>query len=242
VRRAARHIGAGVLMALLAIACAKPPVLPPPPPPPVLDYVIEVGDSLGIRVLGQAGLDERVTVGPDGRIEMAPIGSVAAAGHTISEIDATISERLAHYVRAPRVTVFVREFANLNVYVGGEVKRPGLVPLSSGMTSVMAVFAAGGFRDTGQRDQIVILRDSGAGRSKIHTLDALAVLTGSVPDIVLEPYDVIFVPMSFIASVDLAVEQYIKRMVPFNLMANAGYSWVKDEGAQSPTSIVPVLP
>jgi protein involved in polysaccharide export with SLBB domain len=172
---------------------------------------------------------------------MAPIGSVAAAGHTISEIDATISERLAHYVRAPRVTVFVREFANLNVYVGGEVKRPGLVPLSSGMTSVMAVFAAAGFRDTGQRDQIVILRDSGAA-APVHTLNAPAVLTGSVPDIVLEPYDVIFVPMSTIASVDLAVEQYIKRMLPFNLMANAGYSWVKDEGAQSPTSIVPVLP
>jgi protein involved in polysaccharide export with SLBB domain len=109
------------------------------------------------------------------------------------------------------------------------------------MTSLMAVFAAGGFRDTGQSDQVVILRDSGAGRSKIHTLNAPAVLTGSVPDIVLEPYDVIFVPMSTIASVDLAVEQYIKRMLPFNLIANAGYSWVKDEGAQSP-SIVPVLP
>jgi len=236
---AARRIGAGVLVAALAVACAKPPVLPPPPPPPVLAYVVEVGDVLGIRVLGQGEFDGPVTVGPDGRIEMAPIGTVMAAGHTVDEIDATITERLARYVRAPRVTVFVRKFANLNVYVGGEVKRAGLVPLSSGMTSLMAVFAAGGFRDTGQCDQVVILRDSGAGRSKVHTLNAPAVLTGSVPDIVLEPYDVIFVPMSTIASVDLAVEQYIKRMLPFNLIANAGYSWVKDEGAQAPVVVLP---
>lgn len=236
---AARRIGAGVLVAALAVACAKPPMLPPHPAP-VLAYVVEVGDVLGIRVLGQDTLDDQVTVGPDGGIDMAPIGTVMAAGHTVEEIDATITERLARYVRAPRVTVFVRKFANLNVYVGGEVKRGGLVPLSSGMTSVMAVFAAGGFRDTGQSDQVVILRDSGAGRAKIHTLDATAVLRGSVPDIVLEPYDVVFVPMSTIATVDLAVEQYIKRMLPFNLVANAGYSWVKDEASQSP-GIVPVV-
>ena len=237
-RPAARRLGGGVLLAIVAMACAKAPVLPPPPPPPVLNYLVEVGDVLAIRVLGQGGLDERVTVGPDGRFDMAPIGSVVAAGQTVSAIDAMISERLARYVRAPRVTVAVREFANLNVYVGGEVKRPGLVPLSSGMTSLMAVFAAGGFRDTGQRDQIVILRDSGAGRTRVHTLNAPAVLMGSVPDIVLEPYDVIVVPMSTIAKVNLAVEQYIKRMIPFNLAANASYSWLKDEGAQNPAAVV----
>jgi len=233
-----RRIAGGVLPMLLAMACAKAPLLPPPPPPPVLNYLVEVGDVLGIRVLGQGVLDEQVTVGPDGNIQMAPIGTVLAAGQTVNQIDDMISERLARYVRAPRVTVFVRQFANLNVYVGGEVKRPGLVPLTTGMTSVMAVFAAGGFRDTGQRDQVVILRDAGAGRTKIHTLDAPAVLHGSVPDIVLEPYDVIVVPMSTIAKVNLAVEQYIKRMLPLNLMANASYSWVKDEGAQNPTTVV----
>jgi polysaccharide biosynthesis/export protein PslD len=233
----ARRIVGGVLAAFLVVACAQPAVLPPPSPPPILDYVIEVGDVLGVRVPGQRALDERVTVGPDGRIEMAPIGTVMAAGQTVGQVDAAISEQLARYVRAPRVTVFVRKFANLNVYVGGEVKRPGLVPLRSGMTSLMALFAAGGFRDTGQKDQVVILRDSGAGRARIHTIDARAVLAGSVPDLVLQPYDVIFVPMSTIARVDLAVEQYIRRMLPFNLFANASYSWIKDEAARSPSAV-----
>jgi len=227
----------GVVVACLGIGCAHPVMLPPPAAP-VLDYVVEVGDQLGIRVLGQAALDEQATVGPDGRIEVAPIGGIMAGGHTISELDAVLTERLARYVRSPRVTVFVRNFANRNVYVGGEVKRPGIVPLRFGMTSLMALFEAGGFRDTAQRSQVVILRDSGAGRTRIHTLDAREVLAGGVSDLVLQPYDVIFVPMSVIARVNLTVEQYIKRMLPFNLAANANYSWLKDEGASAPASAI----
>lgn len=226
-----------VLLASVVIGCSHPAV-PPPSAPPALDYVIEVGDELSVRVLGQESLDDRATVGPDGRIEVAPIGSVLAGGHTISELDATLSERLARYAPSPRVTVFVRKFANLNVYVGGEVKRPGIVPLRFGMTSLMALFEAGGFRDTAQKSQVVILRDTGVGRTRIHTLDAREVLAGSVPDLTLQPYDVIFVPMSVIARVNLAVEQYVKRMLPFNLAANANYSWLKDEGAAAPASAI----
>jgi len=236
-----RTVG-GALVASLLLACAKPPpVFPPPPPPLVLDYVVEVGDVLGIRVLGQSSLDDRVKVGPDGRITMAPIGSVEAAGKTVSELDAILSQRLAQYVRKPHVTVFVREFANINVYVGGEVKRPGLIPLRSGMTSLMALFAAGGFKDTAQKEQVVVLRDAAAGRERIYTLDAPQVLAGRVADVTLEPYDVIFVPKSTIARINLAVEQYIKRMLPFNLVANASYSWLKDEAANNP-AFVTVLP
>ena len=225
-----RTVG-GALVASFLLACAKPTVLPPPSPPPVLDYVVEVGDVLGIRVLGESSLDDRVKVGPDGRIAVAPIGSVEAAGKTVSELDAILSERLARYVRKPHVTVFVREFANINVYVGGEVKRPGLIPLRSGMTSLMALFAAGGFRDTAQKEQVVVLRNAAAGRERIWTLDAPQVLAGRVADVTLEPYDVIFVPKSTIARIDLAVEQYIRRMLPFNLLANASYGFLGNQPA-----------
>jgi polysaccharide biosynthesis/export protein len=225
-----RTVG-GALVACFLLACAKPTVLPPPPPPPVLDYVVEVGDTLGIRVLGESSFDDRLKVGPDGRIAVAPIGSVEAAGKTVSQLDAILRERLARYVRKPHVTVFVREFANINVYVGGEVKRPGLIPLRSGMTSLMALFAAGGFRDTAQKEQVIVLRNAAAGRERIWTLDAPQVLAGRVADVTLEPYDVIFVPKSTIARVNLAVEQYIKRMLPFSLFANAGYAFVPNQPA-----------
>jgi hypothetical protein len=57
----------------------------------------------------------------------------------------------------------------------------------------------------------------------------------------LEAYDVIFVPKSTIARINLAVEQYIRRMLPFNLFTNASYSWLKDEAANNP-AFVTVLP
>jgi protein involved in polysaccharide export with SLBB domain len=59
---------------------------------------------------------------------MAPLGDVLAAGRTVQELDAAISQGLASVLPDPDVTVFVREFGNQNVYVGGEVERPGVIP------------------------------------------------------------------------------------------------------------------
>jgi hypothetical protein len=47
--------------------------------------------------------------------------------------------------------------------------------------------------------------------------------------------------MSTNAKIDLAVEQYIKRLLPFNLIANANYSWLRDETQNSASQVVPTF-
>ena len=109
--------------------------------------------------------------------------------------------------------------------MGGEVKQPGLVPLRSRLSSLKAVLAAGGFRDTAQLTHVVVLRDAG-GHPAIFELDVKKILAGEESDLLLRPYDVVYVPKSKIARANLFVEQYIKRVIPLNLQGAAQYNFL----------------
>ena len=218
-----------LLAVVLVTACAKPPPEPLPLPREVLRYVLEPGDVLNVQVFNTEELTQEVPIRPDGRISFAPLGELEAAGLTIEALDANITEGLQAYFNDPQVTVFLRKFANENVYVGGEVREPGIVALrGERMTSVMAVFDAGGFKDSARLTQVLVLRDRGEGVSDTIVLDVKRVLNGATPDLLLQPYDVVFVPKSRIAKVNLFVEQYIKRVLPFSLVASANYTVVND--------------
>ena len=90
----------------------------------------------------------------------------------------------------------------------------------------LAIFQAGGFRKTAQTTNVVILRDGDRRNAEVIEVDLKRVLTEAVADLVLEPFDVVFVPRSKIARVNLFVEQYIKRMLPFALVGSANYTYV----------------
>ena len=64
----------------------------------------------------------------------------------------------------PEINVIVREFAALNVFVGGEVKSPMLVPITGKLTALQAIFQVGGFKDTAELKNVVVLRGQGTRR------------------------------------------------------------------------------
>lgn len=224
----------------LVAACAKPPTVPPPPRE-VLEYSVEPGDLLEIKVFGAPELDQEVQVRPDGRISFSPLGELDAAGQTPSALDAALTEALSRDFSGPEVTVFVKKFVNQNVYVGGEVDHAGIIPIQERMTSLMAIVRAGGFLDTAQTSNIVVLRDGAEGR-EVHIVDARRVLRGESPDLILAPYDVVYVPLSIISRVDLFVDQYIRRVLPFTLVSGANYSYVNDNLKQESTPAQVVVP
>ena len=224
----------------LAAACAKP-VAAPPPPREVLEYQIEPGDLLEVKVFGATELDQEVQVRPDGRISFSPIGEIDAAGQTPAALDAAITSALAKDFPNPELTVFVKKFVNQNVYVGGEVDKAGIVPIQEHMTSLMAVVRAGGFLDTAQMSNVVVLRDGTDGR-EVHVVDARRVIAGQSPDLVLAPYDIVYVPRSIISRVDLFVDQYVRRVLPFTLMGGANYNYVNDNLKQDDSAAQFVMP
>ena len=103
------------------------------------------------------------------------------------------------------------------MYVGGEVSKPGAVPLTANLTLVQAIQEAGGFLETAHLSQVVLIRRAADGQPSGYAVDVRPVIGGTAPgeDVPLQPFDVAFVPRSKIADVDLFVKQYIRDVLPF---------------------------
>ncbi len=212
-----------LLAALIAAACG--PTLPTDPPLPTLampaplagaPYVVVAGDELAIKFYKNPELNEDVVVRPDGMISLQLVDDVPAAGRTPSELGADLKQRYAKELAEPSISVIVRKTAGDRIYVGGEVGKQGVINLTGGLTLFQAIQAAGGFTKTAHRKQVVLIRRTPDGKAIGRSIDVRPVQTGERPqdDVVLAVNDVIFVPRSKIADVDVFVEQYIRDALP----------------------------
>ena len=97
---------------------------------------------------GAAGR-EGYLVNPDGYIYFPLVGKVFVAGKTVDEIRLVITKRLKRYVRRPELNVRIADFRGRKVYVLGEVKKPGFIPLSDQpLTITGALSLMGGIDQT----------------------------------------------------------------------------------------------
>lgn len=180
-------------------------------------YLLSSGDVLEIKFNYNPELDETVTVRPDGKIALLWVGEIEAADLAPSELAQRLSEAYVHYVRHPEVTVLVREFAEQIVYVGGEVRLPGTVPLRGRLTGLRAVLDRGGAKPSASLGSVILIRRQGNEATLVSKLDLNDVIKGKEEDVELQPFDVVFVPPKTIAKVGLFVEQYINSLIPRNL-------------------------
>ncbi|HEV8341023.1 MAG TPA: polysaccharide biosynthesis/export family protein [Candidatus Binatia bacterium] len=160
-------------------------------------------------------------VRPDGNITLEGIGSIRAAGLTPDELAKAIAEKYSDRMKDPEVVVTIVQFAPRKVYVGGEVKTPGVVFITEGvrMTPMQAIFDRGGFTETAQNDSVVLIRDGGSGDPKIGRLNVNQSLENAVAEqVTLQPNDVLYVPMSGIGRADLWVKQHLREILPMELL------------------------
>jgi len=151
----------GLLLLLLATACATDP--PPAPPAPLADasetvrssYVLASGDRLRITVYGEDRLSGEFGVTTTGQISFPLIGNLDVAGKTLADVQTMIRSQLSDgYLNDPRVTA---EFVTFRPYfVLGEVARPGQFPYADGLTLRQAIASAGGFTYRAKRDRVFI--------------------------------------------------------------------------------------
>ena len=184
------------------------------------EYRIAFGDELDIRFFYNPELDELAPVRPDGRISLPLLGEIVAAGRTPSELTATLRSRYSAEMEDPEVTVIVRTFNSHRVYITGEVEEPGEVMLDTRLTALQAIARSGDFAKTARRSQVLLIRRRPyENQPKVAVLDLASVqkAQGFSDDLLLEPYDVLFVPKSRIANVNQFVDQYIKQVLPFDL-------------------------
>jgi polysaccharide biosynthesis/export protein PslD len=178
-------------------------------------YRIRVGDELDVRFYKTPELNvEKVPVRNDGKISLDLVGEVQAAGLGTDELAANLRSAYSKELEDPRIAVIVREFGG-QVFVGGEVGKPASLKFAEGMTALQAIQSAGGFNDKASLQNVILIRRT-TERYEGYRLFLKEALEGGdfTQDVALQPNDVVFVPKSRIANVNLLVEQYITKNIP----------------------------
>jgi polysaccharide export outer membrane protein len=224
----ARTLMAGwfLSVAVCLVSCAPNTLHVPPAPIGQLDeqagafhekeYIIAPGDTIDIKFMYNPEFNElAVPVRPDGRLSLQLVPEIKVAGLTPSQLKDTLSKVYAKELREPEVAVIVRTFAENRAFVDGEVSA-GFVELGPRTTVMRAIELRGGLRDTARLSQVIIIRKDFEGKPTATIVDLRKVIDGTdySQDIRLMPYDIVYVPKSNIARVDLFVQQYITNVIP----------------------------
>jgi polysaccharide export outer membrane protein len=197
-------LGACALGALLAPGCRY--FRPPPLARGTLEsrvaeaaaprLVLAPGDRVDVQVLGHPESStppNGLVLGPDGAIDLAPLGPLVLAGLAPEEARARLAEAFARYLREPKVAFNVLELAGRRFYVFGEMERPGSFALERGLTALQALTRAGGFRPGADRKHVALLRGTRDGL-EVHFFDGATPGTdGMVP---IQADDFLFVRLS----------------------------------------------
>lgn len=205
-------------------------------------YVLSVGDDLEIRFTYYNNLNQLARIRPDGRISLPYIKSIAAEGMTPEDFESELIRRYAEYLKRPDLTLIVRAFTGTRVRIGdrlvpaglingtpsvslrsfgapqifiaGEVTRPGVLNYRSSMTLLQSIVEAGGYKPSGEMRSVIVLRKSSSGEGLMIRRDLLADLAGGdTNDIPLEASDIVVVPKTAIASVAEIIDQYLYQTI-----------------------------
>lgn len=150
-------------------------------------------DRIAVEVFGLPELSRQVQVDASGHIALPLAGQIEVTGRTPEQLETAISERLrGSYVRNPRVTVSILETVSQTVTVDGEVRQPGLYPVTGGMTLMRAIARASGTTEFANTRFVVLFRTVN-GRQIAALHDLRAIRLGAYQDPQIAPQDVLVV-------------------------------------------------
>jgi polysaccharide export outer membrane protein len=191
-------------------------------------YKMIPGDVINVKFTYHPEQDMKapIPIRPDGNITLEGIGSTEAAGLAPEQLAKTIAEKSSGRLKDPEVIVTVVQFAPRKVYVGGEVKTPGVIEIKDkeGMTPLQAIFDRGGFTNTAQVDSVILIRDAASGNPKIGRINIHQSMEDAVPErLVLLPNDVLYVPMTGVGRAVEWVRQHIRELIPWEILSIGSY-------------------
>lgn len=126
----------------------RPPVITTKTAP---EFRLGSGDVVTVSVWKNPDLSVTVPVRPDGFISVPLVGDVLAGGQTPAEIASVTQQKLAQFIRTPRVSVIIQEIPSAEfqnrVRVVGGVAEPKSIQHRDGMTIIDLVLEAGGVNE-----------------------------------------------------------------------------------------------
>ena len=181
-------------------------------------YRFYPGDKFRVDVRTAPELSSEMTIAPDGRVSLPTIGPVMASGKTTRELQASVEEIYGNELRDPSVVITPMDFGSQKVFVGGEVKQPGVFELPGEIDVLQAILLAGGWTEEGSPTQVIVMRRKPGGEMMTRVLDVRNGLARqALYDIgPLKRFDVVYVTRSWIADQNQFVRQYVRAALPID--------------------------
>ena len=178
-------------------------------------YVLGPNDLVTISVAELPDSTKTYRVDPDGTVPVAFAGRLKAGGLTLTQFEKELTAKLRDQIIDPHVTADIVESHSQPVSVLGEVNTPGMYQLQGGKRLLDVVSMAGGVKkESGQFIQVT--RTSAMGKlpvpgAHIHPDDLSTTADINVHDlmdgrhsdlnILMKPYDTVFVPKALVVYV-----------------------------------------
>lgn len=167
-------------------------------------YLVDTNDVLDITVFEEPELSMSIRVSDEGILSFPLIGDVKVSGLTTQAVEKTLEAQLGNgYLKNPKVTVrldieLMGQYQEKEVFVLGEVKNPGALPiLGKYMTVLEAVTKAGGFTEIAAPNRTRVIRvENGVEQSIKVNLNKVRKGDRGL-DIILKPGDTINVPQTY---------------------------------------------
>jgi len=193
----ARAVMAGAIMAAVT-GCESPQ---PTIISQVSSYIgalkLREGDTIKIAFPGTPSLDTTQQIRRDGKVALALIGEVKAAGLTPTEFEKNLVKLYASEIVSKEVNVTVVT-SNLPVYVNGAVLRPGKILSDHPITALEAIMECGGFDFAKANTAAVTVIRYEDNQVKNYALNLKLALEGQQVDpFYLRANDIIYVPERF---------------------------------------------
>ncbi len=185
------------------------------------NYVLGPDDEVVIDVFGYQEVNQRITVSPEGVINIPNVGLVAVNGLTIEQATKRIKDRMikSGYSSISSSQSFIQvgvgRIRSIRVTVIGEVKKPGSYTLSSLSSLFNALYLAGGPNEKGSFREIELIRNG----SVISKLDAYEFLLkgDQSKNVRLADQDVVRIP---VAKNQVILKGEIKKPAIFETLQN----------------------
>jgi polysaccharide export outer membrane protein len=173
------------------------------------EYVLHRGDVLDIRYRYTPEFNQVVTVRPDDRVTLIDLDTIETNGMTVSQFRDRVALLSSKLLVNPAVTVLLKEFEKLHVYVEGEVTTPGRVDLHNDMSVLDAIALAGGFKTTSSKSKVLLMHRVGSGDQIVTTsldLDKLIHDKRLEEAVKVQPGDVIYVTQNGLSKIERLIK------------------------------------
>lgn len=219
---------------------------------------MRAGDEIQLRFTYNPHLNQRTVVRPDGKVSLLKLREVQAEGLTFEQFEKNVFDGYSRFIKDLEmslyllnsrtrklytadgdITVIVTNPQPKEIFIGGEVVKPSVISFRDWLTPLQAISQAGGMKDSANGAGVVYITRDANGDAITAWLNLDDYLKKGVKqNLYLRHGDMLIIPRSGIARLNLAVRQYIRDALPIQTHFAFNYA-VNDRNNQNNTPEIP---